>query len=405
MALLKIAAITAALALTAGAAAPPPNEELRYAIIIARHGVRAPTWTNERLNAYSSAPWPDWGVEPGYLTQHGEALMRLLGGFYVEYLKGQGLRGFADCSEPRKTYVWADLDQRTITSAKALAQGLSPECPAPVHWAEGKTADPLFDPIEAGESKAEPELGLAAVLGRIGPKPESVVEAHRAAFDTLDRILKGEEKPAKSIFDERLLIKTGDGAVAMTGPLRIASTLTENLLLEYTNGFRDDQLGWGRLNAKNLLEIMSLHTAYADLMRRSPYLARLRGGRLLRYVAQSLEQASTGKSRTSLLVISGHDTNLSNLSGLLNLTWALPSYQRDDVPPGGALMFTLWRSRTNGEFRVRTQFIAQTMDQMRDGLALSMEHPPAIADLFVPACSTGGAGYPCPLKQFLAAVQ
>jgi 4-phytase/acid phosphatase len=40
-------------------------------------------------------------------------------------------------------------------------------------------------------------------------------------------------------------------------------------------------------------------------------------------------------------MLCGHDTNLSNLSGMLGLSLKLPGYQPDDTPPGGALVFSL----------------------------------------------------------------
>ena len=143
---------------------------------------------------------------------------------------------------------------------------------------------------------------------------------------------------------------------------------------------------------------MSLHTAYADLMRRTPYLARTRGSNLLSYIVKAMEQAASGKAEAPLLVISGHDTNLSNLSGMLGLSWLLPGYQADDTPPGGALVFSLWKSA--GQYSVRLQFVAQTPDQMHDGTALSQSHPPAMANVFVPGCSSAAEGYPCSWEAF-----
>ncbi len=86
-------------------------------------------------------------------------------------------------------------------------------------------------------------------------------------------------------------------------------------------------------------------------------------------------------------MISGHDTNLSNLSGMLELSWLLPGYQADDAPPGGALVFSLWKSP--GGYSVRLQFAAQTLDQMHDGTALSRTHPPAIANVLCRAAVRG----------------
>ena len=46
-------------------------------------------------------------------------------------------------------------------------------------------------------------------------------------------------------------------------------------------------------------------------------------------------------SRARFLLLAGHDTNLSNLSGMIGLSWKLAGYQPDDTPPGGALIFAL----------------------------------------------------------------
>jgi 4-phytase/acid phosphatase len=184
----------------------------------------------------------------------------------------------------------------------------------------------------------------------------------------------------------------------MNGPLSLASTLSEDLTLEYADGMPADKLAWGRLTPANLLDVMSLHTAYADLMRRTPDLARARGSNLLGYIVNAMEQAASGKGEAPLLVISGHDTNLSNLSGMLGLSWLLPGYQPDDTPPGGALVFSLWKSA--GRYTVRLQFAAQTLDQMRLGTAMTRANPPAIANVFVPGCSSAAEGYPCAWEAF-----
>jgi hypothetical protein len=71
-----------------------------------------------------------------------------------------------------------------------------------------------------------------------------------------------------------------------------------------------------------------------------------------------MQQAATGKEvpgaldllGTAVLIVSGHDTNLSNLSGMLGLSWRLPGYQPDDPPPGGALTFSLGQ---RSKFRMR----------------------------------------------------
>jgi len=106
-----------------------------------------------------------------------------------------------------------------------------------------------------------------------------------------------------------------------------------------------------------------------------------------------------------MLVIVGHDGNLSNIQGTLNLTWLLPGYQPNDTPPGGALVFELWRQPAGGEYSVRTYYTAQTLEQMRQALPLTLDSPPAKATVFVPACSTAQAGSPCDWKAFQRTVE
>jgi hypothetical protein len=36
-----------------------PASRLRYVVIITRHGVRSPAWNTDRLNQYSTKPWPE----------------------------------------------------------------------------------------------------------------------------------------------------------------------------------------------------------------------------------------------------------------------------------------------------------------------------------------------------------
>jgi 4-phytase/acid phosphatase len=317
-----------------------------------------------------------------------------MGGFYREYFSA--LLARPGCAS--KVYFRADSAQRTLETARALAEGMMPGCKVEIHANPQDVRDTLFDGTEAGPAKLDPKLALAAVAGRLGPEPQAIIDAHRTALDTLNRVLNGTGKAAHSIFDEPFALTASKGTVGMSGPLSLASTLSEDLLLEYADGMSAAKLGWGRLTAENLLEVMSLHAAYADLMRRTPYLARTRGSNLLGYIVKAMEQAASGKAAAPVLVISGHDTNLSNLSGMLGLSWLLPGYQADDTPPGGALVFSLWTSA--GLYSVRLQYAAQTLEQMHDGTALSRTNPPAIADVFVPGCSSGAEGYPCSWEEF-----
>jgi 4-phytase/acid phosphatase len=88
-----------------------------------------------------------------------------------------------------------------------------------------------------------------------------------------------------------------------------------------------------------------------------------------------------------LVVIAGHDTNIANLAGVLGLQWTLPG-QPDDTPPGGALVFEVWRD-AGGAAWVRARFVYQTLEQLRSLTPLDAAHPAGAVDLPPPCAETG----------------
>ncbi len=373
---------------------------LEYVVIVSRHGVRSPTWDKARLNQYSVQPWPEWGVAPGELTPHGAVLIGLMGAYYREWLTSERLLDPRGCSDAGRVHIVADTSQRTLETGRGFAESLMPGCGLSVDSQSGDRKDPLF----SGAGTPDPEMSLSAVRDRMGPNPQKLLAEHRAAVDALQFILTGGLSAPKKLLEPPLQIgvSLSNKTVEVAGPFSAASTLSEDLLLEYANGFKGAELGWGRLTRENLLQVLSLHAVYADLMRRTPYLARARGSNLLDRVLRSMTQAALGKPvegalgrpGDALLVLTGHDTNLSNLSGMLGLSWHLPGYQPDDTPPGGALIFSLWHGDA-GEDSVTVQYVAQSPDQMRNADRLTRAAPPVSQDVAIPGCKNASGASGC----------
>ena len=378
------------------------GEQLRFVVVISRHGVRSPTGKLDELNRYSAQPWPAWAVPPGYLTEHGAKLMTLFGSYDRELFAREGLLAASGCEDAAHVKIVADSDQRTRETGKALAAGLMPACPVDVHALPEGTPDPLFHSLEAGVGHPDKQLAAAAVSGRIGNSPLGLTDAYRPQLLALENVLSGnmadtaaipgDPPPKASLLDVPISLAPGKGdhLVEFRGPLATASTLAENLLLEYTEGMAHP--GWGRLDAVRLRELMQLHTASSDLGGRTRYIARVQASNMLAHVLDSMQQAVTQKpvigALTSpsdrMLILVGHDTNLANIAGALDLSWLIDG-RRDDTPPGGALVFELWQQGT--DYSIRTYYMAQTIDQMRDAAPLSLAAPPDRAVVFVPGCS------------------
>jgi 4-phytase/acid phosphatase len=392
--------------------------ELKFVVIVSRHGVRSPTASAEQLNQYSAQPWPAWQVPPGHLTAHGAALMSLFGGYYRSYLAQQGLLHATGCADAAHVSFYSDSDQRTVETGKSIAGGMFPGCTASEqaeqHALGEGDPDPLFHSLSAGVGKPDRERAAASIAGRIGNNPAGLTEAYQSQLQQLQQILVGQ--PAHQVSKPLLGIPAslesgkGDHLAELKGPLNTASTLTENFLLEYAEGLAMDQVAWGRVDLATLKQLMQLHTAASDLTRRTSYLATIQASNALAHILDTLQQAAMGKQVPGALgkltdravVLTGHDTNLANIAGALNLNWIIDG-RRDDTPPGGALIFELRQGRGSGVFEVSTYYLAQTLEQMRNLTPLSplnLAKPPARADVFVPGCSQPGPGFPCDWKSF-----
>jgi 4-phytase/acid phosphatase len=345
---------------------------LQYVVFVTRHGVRSPTGKSSQYAQYSKAPWPTWDVTPGYLTTHGFQLMQNFGNYDHLLLRSEGLLQSADCSNAAAVTFYADSDQRTRETGKALAAGLLPHCNVIVQGLPEGENDPLFHP------SAKPQdapLARAAIAGSIGDDPSALVEVYRAQLTALDTILATcgtsatPPHPRTSILTlpATLTAGTGDHAADLRGPLSTASTLTENILLEYTQGMPLSDVAWGCVDGQKLRDLIGLHTAASEIAQRTPAVAVLQASNLLHAIDASIEESVTqqyvanamGKPKDQALFLVGHDTNLSNLSGLLNIHW-LSDGRLDDTPPGSTLVFELWRSRSSNEFSVKLFFMDRT---------------------------------------------
>lgn len=402
--------------------APARKAKLTFAVILTRHGVRSPITGVEELDAFSSEAWPVWDVPSGDLTPRGRKLVELFGSYYRGYFSSNGLLSHSSCIDADRIHIRADIDARTRETGSALASGIMPGCDVDVHVARGKD-DPLFSPLNSGIGNPDRALAVASIAGRIGGNPSAFIESHRSAFEALREVLFGcapySQCPAEKQLGKQTLLDQPSAVVAVTGshaadiqgPLKIGSNLSEALLLEYANGMDGRDLGWGRLTEAKLLEIMRIHEAYADLARQTPYVARIHASNLLSHILRSMAQAvsgttlrgSLGKRGDRVLVIAGHDTNLSNIAGMLGISWLLSGYQPAETPPGGALVFELWQQGT-GEFVVNTYFAAQSLEQMRKVLPLSLDNPPLKSPIFVPGCSRRDRNMTCTWEEFRSTV-
>lgn len=414
---LKLLAIAglATLCVWVRAETEPQGDHLRLVVIVTRHGVRSPLQSAEELAKLSSKPWPAWPVKPGLQTDRGNFLIEQMGDYYHERFQKLGLLTGDPATDAPLVYLRSDNDQRTIETGKILGRALVGHGQLEVHAPDEGEADPLFRPLKAHVGNPDRELAASAVLGRMGGDATNLDRAYAAQFAELRNVLYGPGAPIPedSPFREPSSVKARDKGYLLdvSGPLLASLHATDALLLEYAQGMPQEDVGWGRLDGRTLTDVLSLRELFFDLAERTFYPAQISGSNLLSHLVDTLEQAALelpvpgalGPVEGKVVVLVGHDSNLANLGGLLGMQWCIPGSAPNPTLPGGALVFELWK-RTAGEehsYFVRASYVCQTLEQMREASALSVEHPPARSPIFIPGASGRGPFYDAPLNAVL----
>lgn len=402
-------AVRVCLACAVAAAAPAPAvAELRQVVFLARHGVRTPLPTKPPMSVYAADPWPsDPGLAPGALTPRGAGLVRILGGYYRDryraLLPGEG------CPPSGAIGFRADAEERDLATARAFAEGLAPGCePEIAHVAPER--DPLFHPTRAGVCARDEAALEAAVLARIGSfaaADASFAEPLRRMQEIL-RCCRPEACEDAGIPAPCTLHDLPGGVSGkgwLRGAIGVASTATEDFLLQWADGRPEAEIGWGRVSRADLERLLPVHVFELEVAKRALPSARAEASNLAVAILASLRAgerahgSSGGIAPVSgrLAFYVGHDVDLAGVGGLLGLHWEAGTFPPDATPPGSALVFEL-HGAGGGSSHVRAFFVTQTLDQMRSGVSLSPESPPSVFEIGIPGCSSGDRG--CPLPGF-----
>jgi len=373
------------------------HSHLEGVLILSRHGVRSPLKPISKLNEQTSATWPTWNVEPGYLTPRGRKLVVGMGGYYRERFLDEKLLSGDDAKDVKHTYVHANVIQRTVQTAAALAEGLHPSTTTTIHRLEPGEHDRLFygEPIDNA-------MKAASFNGRISNDTKTLMKWLRPQLDLIENAIG-----TKNLFSNNL------------SGLQLAASMADSFMLEYCEGKPMNEVAFGKADKAQLMEMFKVLATDFDIQVRTPYVARQRMSNMVSHITSTMQQIAEGKAvdgafgkaDDKLYIIVGHDTTLSSVAGLLGLDWVLPDTGRNLCPPHGALVFEL-RSRSGKDAEkvngpkhfVRVYYAAETLTQMHEDAKLSLKNPPAIAPIFVPGASIASKHFDCPLEDFVKVV-
>jgi 4-phytase/acid phosphatase len=326
------------------------GDDVRLEVVLMRHGVRSPTKPAATYADYANAAWPDWPVAPGMLTSHGHEGMQGIGARLRKQLLADGALG-EGCPGTPSLVVIGDSTPRNRESSAAVLDGLAPGCGLGFLATEGASNNALFhfrkgDDNDDTAAKAQPPAALAELQGLLlGCGKESCTDV--ASRD-----------------GKRLLPADADKA------MKLAGTLSENLMLAYAEGMPMTSVAFGRGDVALLGRLITLHNAaFASSKKAMPAAANAGSN----FVAHMLATFDTARgvtttvqplttSKRGVVVLIGHDTNLATTAGVLGLDWHDPR-RPDDYPPGGALVFSLVTHKGHDIIRVRR--LMPSMDELR----------------------------------------
>jgi 4-phytase / acid phosphatase len=403
-----------------------PSGKLVKVVMLSRHGVRSPIPSD--LATWTASPWPTWHCgDPNHPTICGSGQLTLQGRLLAEHMGMYYRTSLAEllpidrCPDVSEIFFWADAMERTEDTGLALLRGFrSPPCDTKKYFHKAPTPpDRIFHPVTAdGSCKLDAALAESEIKTRAGGSLSNVVQALglelKIAQNTLQccrslcqtawiNTCKLPPPPPPTCTLTSLpncLVREPENKstqVHLGGGLRTASTFAEILLLEYANGFRQNDVGWGRIGDEQMAAVFRLHTAAFGLEQRTPYIAKLQGSMLLSKMLLALNDETDDKPGsappgTKFVAYVGHDTNIANIAGILSLAWLQAGYQRNQTPPAGALIFEL-RETDDRARNVYAYYVAQSLDDMHNGTGTTAMRTPVP----IPACPIGS---PCTLDQF-----
>jgi 4-phytase/acid phosphatase len=387
-----------------------PPGQLERVVILSRHGVRSPTHDGAALQSFrkpTTPPWPDFGVQhPADLTLKGASLMQRMGYYYRERWR---TALFKDAC-PNWAFFWADRDERTLMTARALVGGLAggacdlrvQEMIAPrlpLGPTDTEATDPIFHPTRALPACKPPAAENPPVSKEYVGLVQEVVQCCSEKPGP-GNLCQKMDPPRTSCDLQNLL----DDKNTQDQAYDFIQSFGEILLFEYAQEYKGDHFAFGNpqyppVENGKWTNLLKIHAYLFNQRQRNRSVALPQGANLLYHMAYAIKNGaplippSTVGAPSKFVVYVGHDTNIANVAGLLGLEWKI--YSENDVAPGAALAFEVRRYESR-EY-VYPVMLAQSPESLRgDGSDVSSEWlhvkaPPPIAGCTGPngSCEMG----------------
>lgn len=360
---------------------------LKQVVILSRHNVRTPL--SKDLDQLSPKPWPHWTEKSGYLTTKGVYLEGIMGSYFSAWLHSEGLL-HGVCPTEDTFYAYANAKQRTKASAIAFVNKAFPNCNITVHYKEG--SDAVFNPVIHNTTKHFRIVAMKQMTNRL--KSLSLNSPLLFVESVLD-YKDSEFCMRKNECDLCLKNNSINFAVGykpnISGPLKIAKSVIDAFVMSYYEGFPMKEVGWNLINnEKHWKLIMEISRGYHDVIFNTTLVAKDIAEPLIKYMAGIfLNKDETPK----ITLIMGHDANiLTTLNSMAFKAYNLEK-QYEKSPVGGKIVFQKWFDDENNKNFLKINYVYQSMEQLRDGLNLTLDNPPQFTLLELKSCQVDKNGF------------
>lgn len=188
----------------------------------------------------------------------------------------------------------------------------------------------------------------------------------------------------------------------------MANAVGESFLMEYADGKPCRQVGWGKVCTMRVMKhMLYLRNLYARIVREDYYYAQHGATPVMRLINSYLgsintklitNQIPSKLLRANMLILVGHDVNISEISGMLHLRYQLIG-QPDHTPPDMALAFELLQA-ANGQQYVELHIFYFKLKEMRDAVLCKRYYQPMVTVGHLPGCHEGPKHDLCTLSHF-----
>ncbi len=399
MALLVCAVLLCASAGNCCAGEPDDSDyRLRQVVILSRHHIRSPlSDKGSIIRDITPHDWFEWTSNPGELSVRGAMLEMTMGEYFRLWLEKEGLFPEDDIPGDGAVRFCANGLQRTQASAGFFSAGLLPEAAVSVERrVEFNEMDGLFLPLILFMNEAYARDVLNEVAERGGGEGlrgyrESLGEALALLMDVTD--MEESEAYLSGAFGDLLEDETemflfeGD-TPALSGPIRIANSVADALILQYYEEPDERKAAFGHeLSMDDWKTIGSVLGTYEKILFTAPLLAVNLAHPMLEELYAELN--TQGREFTFLC---GHDCTIASVLAALGVEdYELPGAIEPTTPIGVKVAFERWVNG-RGESFFKVELIYQSTEQLRSIQPLSPEAPPMIIPLFFEGVETDENG-------------